>query len=134
MGFITKEINRQIKTMEGFIETNMKETLRYYCETEINKFKSSSIYSKLNELASSHKFNLKLDFGKAKEEKDKNLYLSLSVFNENGKLVEIFDDGFLTIATMLVLVDKKDRCKFFSWQNKEFIEDLNWIINQLTQL
>lgn len=112
----------------------MKEILKYYCKTEINKFKNSSIYSKLNELAASYKFNLKLDFGKAKEEKDKNLYLSLSVFNENGELVEISDDGFLTISTMLVLVDKKDRYKFFSWQSKEFIEDLNWIINQLTQL
>ncbi len=32
---------------------------------------------------------------------------------------------------MLVMVGKKDSFKFFSWQDDEFIEDLNWIINNL---
>ncbi len=43
-------------------------------------------------------------------------------------------DGFLTTSTMLVLVDKKERYKFFSWKDEEFIEDLNRIIKQLTLL
>lgn len=134
MGFITKKINGKIMMMEVNMETSLKDTLKYYCEKEIEKFVSSSIYSKLNELVEFHKFNLKLEFGKGKEEKDKNIYLSLSILDINGKLVEFFDDGFLTTATMLIMNDKKNRLRFFSWQDEEFIEDLNWIINKLKEI
>lgn len=116
------------------METRLKNTLKYYCEKEIENFISSSIYSKLNELVEFHKFNLKIEFGKGKEEKDKNIYLSLSVFDMNGKLIEIFDEGFLTTATMLIMNDKKNRLSFFPWQDEEFIEDLNWIINKLKEM
>lgn len=116
------------------METSVKDTLKYYCELEIEKFNSSSIFSILNELVKSQELNLKIDFGKAKDKKDKNLYLSLSIHNKNGQLVEIFDEGFLTTSTMLVIIDKKDRYKFLSWQDDEFIEDLNWIIKQLNIL
>ena len=34
---------------------------------------------------------------------------------------------------MLIMIDKKERFKFFSWQDDEFIEDLNWIIKQLRE-
>lgn len=116
------------------MENNLDDTLKYYCKKEIKEFVSSSIYSELNKLVESHRLNLKLDFGNAKEEKDKNLYLSLSVFDKNGNLVEIFDDGFLTTSTMLIMVDKKDRYKFFSWKGKEFIDDLNWIIKNIKEI
>lgn len=116
------------------MERNLKDTLKYYCEKEIEMFVSSSIYSELSKLVESHKFNLKLDFGNAKAAKDKNLYLSLSVFDKNGNLVEIFDEEFLTTSTMLIMVDKKDRYKFFSWQEEDFIEDLNWIIKNIKEI
>lgn len=116
------------------MERNLKDTLKYYCEKEIEMFVSSSIYSELSKLVESHKFSLELNFGNANEEKDKNLYLSLSVFDKNGNLVEIYDDGFLTTSTILIMVDKKDRFKFFSWQEEEFIEDLNWIIKKIKEI
>lgn len=101
---------------------------------KIEKFNSSTIFSMLNELVKSQELNLKIEFGKAKDENNKNLYLSLSIYNKNGQLVEIFDEGFLTASTALVLIDKKNRYKFLSWQDDEFIEDLNWIIKQLNIL
>lgn len=116
------------------METSVENTLKYYCELEIEKFNSSSIYYMLNELIKSKELNLKIDFGKSKDEKDKNLYLSLSVHDKNDELIEIFDEGFLTTSTILVMIDKKERYKFFSWQDDEFIEDLNWIIKQLNIL
>lgn len=116
------------------METSVKDTLKYYCELEIEKFNSSTIFSMLNELVKSQELNLKIEFGKAKDENNKNLYLSLSIYNKNGQLVEIFDEGFLTASTALVLIDKKNRYKFLSWQDDEFIEDLNWIIKQLNIL
>ena len=116
------------------MEASVNDTLEYYCESEISRFISSSIYSTLNELAKSHEFNLESDFGKAKDEKDNSFYLSLSVLDKNGELVKVFDDSCLTTATMLVLVDKKERYKFFSWQDDDFITDLYWIMDQLKQM
>lgn len=113
------------------MEELLNYTLKYYCELEINDFIKNSIYIVMNEIIKSQGFNLKLDFGKAKDEKSKNIYLSLAVLDKNGELIEISDEGFLTTSTMLVLVDKKERYKFFSWRDDEFIKDLNWIIKQL---
>ena len=113
------------------MEASVNDTLQYYCNSEINRFISSSIYSTLNELVKSHEFNLDLCYGKAKDKNDKNFYLSLSVCDKNGRLVEVFDGSCLTTATMLILVDKKERYKFFSWQDENFIKDLNWIMDQL---
>ena len=130
-----RKINEIInKSKENYLKQNLDDTLKYYCKKELEEFVSSSIYSKLNKLVESHRLNLKLDFGNAVDEKDKNLYLSLSVFDKNGNLVEIFDDGFLTTSTTLIMVDKKDRYKFFSWKGKEFIDDLNWIIKNIKEI
>ena len=113
------------------MEASVNDTLQYYCKSEINRFISSSIYSTMNELVKSHEFNLDLCYGKAKDKNDKNFYLSLSVCDKNGKLVKAFDSSCLTTATMLILVDKKERYKFFSWQDEDFIKDLHWIMDQL---
>lgn len=95
------------------METSVNDTLKYYCELKIEKFNSSSIFSMLNELVKSQELNLKIEFGKAKDEDDKNLYLSLSIYNKNGQLVEIFDEGFLTASTILVLIVKKIDTNFY---------------------
>ena len=131
MGFITKKSYREMIATEKNMEASVNDTLQYYCNSEINRFISSSIYSTLNELVKSHEFNLDLCYGKAKDKNDKNFYLSLSVCDKNGRLVEVFDGSCLTTATMLILVDKKERYKFFSWQDENFIKDLNWIMDQL---
>ncbi len=113
------------------MEASVNDTLQYYCKSEINRFISSPQYSTLNELVKSHEFHLDLDFGKAKDKKDKNIYLSLSVCDKNDELVKVFDSSCLTTATMLIFVDKRERYQFISWQDEDFIKDLNWIIEQL---
>lgn len=113
------------------METSVNDVLKYYCELEKEKFICSPIFSTFNELIKSQGLNIKIDFGRAKDKRDKSLYLSLSVHYKNGELIEIFDEGNLTTSTMLVLVDKKERYKFLSWSDDEFINDLNWIIIQI---
>ena len=76
------------------------------------------------------------EYGKeTNNKKSENLYLSITIFNDKNEMIEIFDEGFLTASTMLVWVDKKERIKFFSWQNNdEFMEDLDWITKTLSSL
>lgn len=52
------------------METSVKNTLKYYCELQIVEFNSSSIFSILSELVESQELKLKIDFGKAKDDKD----------------------------------------------------------------
>ena len=116
------------------MEIRVKNILSYYCEQEIKNFIDSSMFSALNKLVEDHELTLELNYGEGKDKKDKNLYLSLTVLHKNGKIVEILDEGFLTICTGLVLVDKHERCKFLPWRDDEFLDDLNWMIGELKKL
>lgn len=81
------------------------------------------------------KYNLVCEYGKdINNKKSEDLYLSITILDNKNKIVEIFDEGFLTASTLLVWVDKKYRYKFFSWKDEEFIEDLNRLIKELENI
>ncbi len=114
---------------------NLLKVLSLYCNNEIENLKNSELYSKLQKLVNELNYILVCEYGKElNNKKSENLYLSITVFNDKNEIVEIFDDGFLTASTLLVLVDKKQRCKFLSWQDEEFIEDLNWLNKKLENI
>ncbi|WP_143228542.1 hypothetical protein [Acholeplasma oculi] len=98
----------------------------------MNRLKQNDLYVSLSKKVETLGFKLFCDFGKEKDStKSNNLYISISILNKKNELIEIWDEGFLTIATILVFIDRKERIKFFSWKDKEFLEDIYWIINQL---
>ena len=81
------------------------------------------------------KYNLVCEYSKdINNKKSEDLYLSITILDNKNKIVEIFDEGFLTASTLLVWVDKKYRYKFFSWKDDEFIEDLNRLIKELENI
>ena len=41
---------------------------------------------------------------------------------------------YSSVSTLLVWVDNKHRYKFLSWQDEEFIEDLNWLNKKLENI
>lgn len=111
---------------------NLLKVLSLYCNNEIENLKNSELYIKLQKLVDELNYILVCEYGKELDnKKSENLYLSITIFNNKNEVIEIFDDGFLTVSTLLVCVDNKHRYKFLSWQDEEFIEDLNWIIKQL---
>lgn len=114
---------------------NLLEVLSLYCNNEIDNFKNSELYSKLQKLVNELNYILVCEYGKElNNKKSENLYLSITVFNDKNEVIEIFDEGFLTASTLLVLVDNKYRYKFFSWKDEEFVEDLNWLIKELENI
>lgn len=111
---------------------NVLNVLSLYCNGEIEHLKESDLFIKLDKLVEELGYVLVCEYGKeTNNKKSQNLYLSITVFDDKNEMIEIFDEGFLTSSTMLVLVDKKYRFQFFSWEDEEFIGDLNWLINQL---
>ena len=128
------EFNKNVKG-EGHMNENLFNVLSLYCNNEIENLKNSELYMKLQKLVDELNYILVCEYGKElNNKKSENLYLSITVFNDKNEEIEIFDEGFLTASTALVLIDKKNRYKFLSWQDDEFIEYLNWIIKQLNIL
>ena len=114
---------------------NLFKALSLYCNNELENLKNSELYIKLQKLVNEVNYILVCKYGKELDnKKSENLYLGISVFNDKNEMVEIFDEGFLTASTLLVLVDKKFRYKFLSWKDEEFIEDLNWLIKELENI
>ena len=111
---------------------NLCKVLSIYCNNEIEKLKNSELYIKLQKLVDELKYVLVCEYRKVIDNnKSENLYLSITIFNDKNEIIEIFDDGYLTASTLLVCVDKKHRYKLLSWQDEEFIEDLNWLIRNV---
>lgn len=128
------EFNKNVKG-ERFMNENLLKALSLYCNNELENLKNSELYIKLQKLVNELNYILVCKYGKELDnKKSENLYLGISVFNDKNEMVEIFDEGFLTASTLLVLVDKKFRYKFLSWKDEEFIEDLNWLIKELENI
>ncbi len=94
---------------------NLFKLLSLYCNNEIENLKISELYIKLQNLVVELNYNLTCEWEKEiANKKSENLYLSITILNDKNEIVEVFDEGFLTISTLLVCVDKKNRYKFFS--------------------
>lgn len=114
---------------------NLLKVLSLYCNNELENLKNSELYIKIQKLVNELNYILVCEYGKElNNKKSENLYLSIMIFNDKNEAVEIFDEGFLTASTLLVLVDNKYRYKFLSWKDEEFIEDLNWLIKELENI
>lgn len=128
------EFNKKVKG-ERLMNENLLKVLSLYCNNEIENLKNSELYIKLQKLVDDLNYILVCKYGKELDnKKSENLYLSITIFNNKNEVIEIFDDGFLTVSTLLVWVDNKHRYKFFSWQDEEFIEDLNWLNKKLENI
>ena len=128
------EFNKNVKG-ERLMNENLLKVLSLYCNNEIENLKNSELYIKLQKLVEELNYILVCEYGKELDnKKSKNLYLSITILNNKNEVIEIYDDGFLTVSTLLVWVDNKQRYKFLSWQDEEFIEDLNWLNKKLENI
>ena len=116
------------------MKENLLKILHIYCDDEVDNFKKNALFTELQSLVNELNYILICDYGKALDNKSENLYLAITIYDNDNEMIEIYDEGFLSVSTMLVEVDKKHRFKFFTWQDEEFVEDVNWLINQLKLL
>ena len=62
------------------------------------------------------------------------MYLNICIHNPNKEIVEVFDEGMLCASTELVVIDKKERLRFFSWSDEDFVDSIHWIIRMLQEI
>lgn len=112
----------------------INEIIASYCESEITEFKASLMFENLSALIKKSNLFLECDYGYEKNKNYGNTYLSVTILNEKKEPIEIYDEGFLTASSILVSIDKKNRYKFYSWKDDEFIDDINWIVEQIKKV
>lgn len=110
---------------------NTQFAIEHYCQSELNDFTNSSIYSEISLLTEKMDLRLLVTTEKNPHEKDDMIFLYITITNKLGEVLNVFDDGFMTYQTELTKVDRKNRVKFFSWRDKDFIETLVWIRDNL---
>ena len=115
------------------MEQILLETIDYFCDKQLNDFKKSELYQKLKLEVEKTGYIIILEVGCEYDKPNSyNRFLSVSIHDEENHLVELPDEGNLTTATQIVLVDKKNRFVFSDWNDIEFIDDIeNWIIKNL---
>ncbi len=117
---------------------NARKILESYCENEIHTLKKSEYLIEICTLAKSANCVIDISFGQAMHIKQnkypKVVYLGVSVLDQQGKtiIVDELDFEHLSDSTKILEIDRKNRVKFFSWQeDKEFTESLHWIAKEL---
>ena len=117
---------------------SVMQAIDYYCKNEIEILKNSEYFLEIDSLAKTLSYSIDISIGEATNAKQdkypKIIYLSFSTIDQQGKivLVDSLDFEHLTDATEILEIDRKNRVKFFSWQDdEEFIESLKWIIKEL---
>ncbi|MFP4478998.1 MAG: hypothetical protein ACLFPM_06150 [Candidatus Izemoplasmatales bacterium] len=111
----------------------MKKAIDLYCNEEFRDFKLSSITQDIIVLAKQKGYFVKIEYG-TNDIKSNELYISIAVIDENEQIVSIEDDGHLCNSTKIVSIDSKNRVIFSSWSEKDFIETLIWMRNNLKQM
>lgn len=115
---------------------NLKQTLNFYCDSELKSFNNSPYFSDMKRFT--NKLGFEVNSYYKYSESDKNcVYLGFSVVDKSGRTVWIDGkyEGYLSYASSIVLIDKNDRIKFFSWEEDEdFIDSVVCVIKELEKM
>ena len=120
---------------------SVMQSLDYYCKNEIQILKNSEYFLEISSLTKMLGYSIDISIGEAMDAKNdkypKVIYLSFSIIDQQGKivLVDSLDFEHLTDAPKILEIDRKNRVKFFSWQDdEEFIESLKWFVKELRKI
>lgn len=97
---------------------------------EITNLQENELYKKIEDMASKLGFYVECycDFS---PENNKQLLLGFSVFKEEQEIVEVEEKSYLCPSTPVLEIDKKGRFKFFDTFDEDFLDSINWVIEEL---
>ena len=115
---------------------NLEQAINFYCNNELESFKSSEYFLRLTQLVEALGLKVECSFGFAPDNK-KYIYLYFDIIDDKGNLICANNDEFdaLGYSTCIVSIDRKNRFKFYSWQDDEdWIDSVKWNINELVKM
>ena len=106
-----------------------------YCNSEIADFSGHQLYTRLQDMVNALGYHLECEYGRGvTRDTFSNVYLSISVYDQYNETVEIYDEGCLSASTELVMIDKKERIRFLTWEDEDFIDSIHWMTRLLQKL
>ena len=115
---------------------NLKITINYYCNNELISLKNSQYYKDIYNIATELGYSIQCYFDRPTDN-DNHIYLSFQINDKHGNIVinNQLDGDCLTDATGIVVFQKPNQIKFFTWKDdRDFIDSLKWIYNCLITL
>ena len=109
---------------------NIKEVLDLHINYEIDKLKSNELFQKIQQLATNLGFLVDYYCEFSPENKSQ-LLLGLSVLDKKGEIVEVEEKSYLCPSTPVLEIDRKCRFKFFDTFDDDFLDSLQWVIEEL---
>lgn len=116
------------------MQKKILDLLDTYCNAEIADFRCHQLYTELSNMANELGYHLECGHGRSLNDRDCNVYLYIHVYNQNKETVEVFDEGELSASTELVVIDRKERIRFFSWDDEDFVDSIHWMIRILQKI
>ena len=114
----------------NILDKNIKEILELHINYEIDKLKSNEQFQKIQQLATNLGFLVDYYCEFSPENKSQ-LLLGLSVLDEKGEIVEVEEKSYLCPSTPVLEIDRKCRFKFFDTFDDDFLDSLQWVIEEL---
>ena len=117
------------------MDKKILDLLTVYCNSEIADFRCHQLYTELQAIVDELGYHLECECGRGgTKDLSNNVYLSVSVYSQDNTAIEIYDEGLLSASTELVMIDKKDRIRFSSWNSADFLDSVHWIMRMLHKL
>lgn len=117
------------------MNSNVEQTLKYYCNIKLASFKQSKLFLELLDLANRLDYCVNADcFCHHDKHGIINYYLWFNIEDKIGNpiLTEVYYEyDELGDLTCIISVDKKERVKFFDWDDDDFIGSANRALNEL---
>lgn len=120
MGFKTNKI------LDKYIE----EILELHINYEVDKLKNNEQFQMIQQLAKDLGFSVDYYCEFSPENKSQ-LLLGFAVLDEKTEIVEVEEKSFLCPSTPVLEIDKRGRFKFFDTFDEDFLDSINWVLEEL---
>ena len=117
------------------LEKNIEQVLQFYISYETEAFYKSSVCAELFALAEQLGYHVECSSGYGDERWNKHIYMGFVVKDDHGEGATAgeYDEYVdLTGASLIIKIDRKERLKFYSWEeDDDFIDSINWAAREL---
>ncbi len=110
---------------------NLEKMFEYYCENEVGAFLDTQLVLDIKKLAIQLEYSTIIEWIRKMDGRKTKYFLSIEIRDKQNNFIDIWDDGDLSYAIEIIIIDKRGNVRFQSWTDPDFIETVLWIKNHL---
>lgn len=114
----------------NILDKYIKEILELHINYEIKKLKNNEQFQEIQQLAKNLGFSVDYYCEFSPENKSQ-LLLGFAVLDEKTEIVEVEEKSYLCPSTPVLEIDRKCRFKFYNTFDEDFLDSINWVLEEL---